>query len=397
MGYIDIGKNIASARSPLAALINPYRTPAYPVFLALNETFFHTVSSVPLMQYAIASIAIATFFLTLTRKKIPRTLSCIISLFILLSINVFGWEKSLMTEGLATSWLLFLISLSLLLFDSLSLSLLVSFIILSAFGFLLRPMVIPIPFIILMFLIFHHTLKKNVQTSRLYITTVVCLFIPLFYILGNSVFHKYYSIQQVGDVDVFARILQFEIPVDAGSSYPFYTNIAKNFTYDPYNFHPFDILKGYDPDIYGKQYMPNDLRSFNKKVILSHPIAYVTHAVLDLPKAITDTSSYLRVDAPENLLSLHGVFFILQKISAYLTHEHFFIFLILPGAYVLYIRTKKFIWYLVSLLSAIVISQLLIGVLVVYVEYARLYSVTYPLMIAAILLTSFQIFQHFKQ
>ena len=158
---------------------------------------------------------------------------------------------------------------------------------------------------------------------------------------GNTYFHGYKSIQQVGDVDVFARILQFQLPVDAGKAYPFYVNIAKNYVYDSKDFRPFDILKSYDPDIYGKQYMFNDLRSFNREVILSNPVQYALHALSDLPKAVTESSPFLHIDSPQNLFSMTGLFYILQEFSRVLTYGNFLIFIIFPIAFIRYVQSKR--------------------------------------------------------
>ena len=321
-GYIQIGNLIHSSPS-LSTIINPYRTPLYPLFLLFAHSIFHTYTVIPYLQYLIASFSLTLFFLSLVKQKIMPLLSLAIVLLISLSINVFGWEKSLMTEGLATSWLLLLVSVSLPLFELITVRRLLLFFFLSVLGFLLRPMVLPIPIIILAFLLVQNVVERKTQSAKLWFTIVLYILIPVFYILGNTYFHGYKSIQQVGDVDVFARILQFQLPVDAGKAYPFYVNIAKNYVYDSKDFRPFDILKSYDPDIYGKQYMFNDLRSFNREVILSNPVQYALHALSDLPKAVTESSPFLHIDSPQNLFSMTGLFYILQEFSRVLTYGNF--------------------------------------------------------------------------
>ncbi|MBI5613424.1 hypothetical protein HY947_00710 [Candidatus Gottesmanbacteria bacterium] len=385
VGYIEIGRSIFLNPS-LSAIINPFRNPGYPIFLVLIENIFHSFSIVPYIQFFVASLALSVFFLSLIRIKIPLLIAFWVTFFIGISIHVFGWEKSLMTEGLATSWLLLLVSLTTILIDTPSLPHLILFYVLSILGFFLRPMLTPIPIIILSFLIFHHWVKKIGHPLQLLIILLLYVLVPMLYISGNTVFHGYKSIQQVGDVDVFARILQFHLPVDSGAKSQFYTSIAKHYIYDPHTFRPYDILKYYDPDIYGKQYMFNDLRMFNRIVILSNPLSYALHALSDLPKAIAETSPFFRIDRPNGLFSFTGLFYLLQELSALLTYGHFMVFVLFPLSLLSYIRTKKTLWFLISLLSAIDVCQVLIGVFVVYEEYARLYAVTYPLMVASIIL-----------
>lgn len=233
-GYIILGRRMY-AQPTIKNIINPYRTPLYPLFTQglfvvsgqpagkfYTPEFFQVASLITTIQSTLSIAAFVLLFFALIFIGIPLRLSWIFILMTSCDYFVLLWERSILTEGLAIPWMIIVTAVALFMMRSRTLWRYVLLFLLFIIGFFLRPALLLVPIIISGILFFYrHTVRRGIA---ILILLGAYLLVPFGYAKVNEYYHEYLGIQHVGDIDLLGKILEFQLPVESARSYEFYYN-----------------------------------------------------------------------------------------------------------------------------------------------------------------------------
>ncbi len=404
-GYYFIGKEIF-AHPSVRTIIHPYRTPLYPFFIhavfysiglgntAEGSPAFNRGLQVIVAIQTILGAASFAFFYQAIKRWMPEILHRLLGLWILLDVFAFGWERSILSEGIAVSLLLFTTAALLNTIHTPTKRGFLMLFFLFASGFLLRPALLTIPIASLPILAWHFRKKTTIFALSL-VTLIGFLLVPITYAQINRIVSGYNGIQIVGDIDILGRILETRLPIDSarGEGY-FYTTVrdyeTKNLT--P---HPFRFLEYYDPDIYQKMDRFNELRSFNQTVILHALPEFIKNAITNIPNVLLEINEFTKV-TPSRNNALATIVWALQQVYGKVQCVTILVPFVWVGVIILWLtkptRTRTF----TALLGTMVMSQILLTAAVVYQEYGgqyqRILSVIRPQMFLFLFMSAYQVY-----
>lgn len=233
-GYYGFGKQIVE-RPALSTFVNQYRVPVYSTILGslivLNgktnvpldaPAFRPVLSQLTLIQGLFSVVGITLIYLLLLQLSVSVIWSFIVSLF--LSFNVYSYplERAIMTDSFAYTFLIGLTYLLVQLVQKPTKRVYVLSGILSAASWLLRPNLLLVPLLSLPLLLLVKTNKKFMYTN----IQVFCvsLLLPIAFVFLNSYYHGYIGISQINEINLLGRILEFNLPVEAGKEHSTYYN-----------------------------------------------------------------------------------------------------------------------------------------------------------------------------
>lgn len=395
VGYFDLG--VEMIKNPkVETLISEFRTPLYPVFLAsFSKVLGFTGNSItdfnfePIgktisdVQNILGVVGVILFFLLLVRIGFSNSTLWVLSLLTVFNIFVFYWERSLLTEALATTTLF----LSLVLFShTLRNPNSKNFILLcTSYGvnFLLRPAFVFLPIVTLPFLFL--TCKKRSEKINVFIAIVMSCLIPVLYITGNTLYHNYKGIQHIGDIDVLGRILEFDTPIEAAKTNRYFYEKVTEYRSRKGNPMPFEFINTYDATMYTNTTRMNELQAFTRSVVLHNFPSYTAHALATIPQAMTDVSPFMKI-ADTSLFRLDILFsglFVLYHTSLQFTLLAFPLY---PVAMYFVFKKKTTRRIHLAMIGSVVVSQIILTTFVVYREdYGRLFASIQPLLFVFII------------
>jgi hypothetical protein len=404
VGYYSLGVQMIE-HPTLKNLISEFRTPLYPVFLAsiaklsgfngediFSSGFERAGNTIMGIQQVLGVVGIILFIFFLVQMGFSNRNIFVFSILTALNIFVFYWERSLLTEGLATTTLL--ISLALFAY-TLKTPNTKNFILLwlsYAVNFLLRPAFVILPLVTLPFLFL--ALKKRTEKIKVIVIILFSCLVPALYIAGNSVYHNYRGIQHVGDIDMLGRILEFNTPINAGKTYKYFYEIVTDYRSHKGDLHPFRFINTYGISMYTNTVRMNELQSFTRSVVLHNLPSYATNAISTIPQAMTVVNSSIIKISDESIFPL-GLFFSgLVKFYRALLPFNFLVFPLYPAAIYLFFRKKSTKRTLLVTIGSIAVSQIFFTVFIVYKDdYGRLFGSIQPLLLVFIIGTLQELFQ----
>jgi hypothetical protein len=380
-GYYGIGKEMF-AHPALNTIIHPYRTPLYPFFV--NAVFYSlgiggTAEDSPVFNQGLQAIVVIQMILGAGAFALfAASINPWIALVLVFDVFTLGWERAVLTEGIAVSLVLVVTAVLMRTLASPTTRKFILLFILFSLGFLLRPALLTLPVAVLPILAWHFRKKSKVVLSCV-VTLVSFLLVPLLYMQLNRIGTGYTGIQIVGDIDILGRILETRLPVESARGTGYFYDTVKDYETKNLTYHPFRFLEYYDPGIYQKTYRFNELHRFNQTVILHELPQFLTNMITNVPEVLLEVNAYTW--APPG-----------SKAVQYVT-------LIVPFLWVITLiqwlahptRDRT----LIALLGTMVMSQVLLTAAVVYKDeggqYQRLLSVIRPQMFLFIIL-SLQLF-----
>ncbi len=393
VGYFDLGAQMIK-NPKLETLISEFRTPLYPVFLAslsnvlgfhgenIYDSLFISVGyTIADVQSIMGVVGVMLLLLLLVQMRFSNKTLLTLLIFTALNILVFYWERSLLTEGLATTTLLlYLVFFSRTLQSPNS----KNFILLwMSYGvnFLLRPAFMFLPIVTLPFLII--PCKKRSEKINVYVIILMSCLLPALYIAGNTMYHNYKGIQHVSDIDVLGRILEFDTPIEAGKKNRYFYDKVTDYRSRKGNPMPFEFINTYDASMYTNTTRMNELQAFTRSVVFSDLSSYVAHAFSTIPQAMTDVSPFIKIGG---LGGLRIFFSRLLALYRALLPVTLLIFPLYPVAIYLLYRKASVRRILLATIGSIIVSQIVLTVLVVYREdYGRLFASIQPLLFVFII------------
>lgn len=319
--YYDIGRSILTFPN-LSTIVNPNRTPIYPLFIAsivrittrglpeiFSPEFMKGAQMILLAQGALGIIASLFWYNTLLLTGLSKRLALYCYIFSTANIAVIAWERRLMTEGIAISWLLIEMYLFLRLLHGYSRKLLILTVIHSITGFLLRPAFILIPPVL--FLSIAALQKNNLIRVKYAILVALFLIIPFSYAIGNRLYHGYNGITYYSDINLLGIIMQAGIPLESGARYSEIYNSLRTYKAGGGNPYVFDFIIFYDRMIFINMSKMSELQHFAQTVLKHNPIRYLVSSLSAIPKTF---SYHFLFDLPTEANPITKKIFILLEI-----------------------------------------------------------------------------------
>jgi hypothetical protein len=407
LGYYQKGLQIVQ-NPTFENIISDFRTPLYPIFLAFgtklaffNDNLFpKTIDdlryvnayTILLYQSIYGIFGIIVFSYLLFYLGFSNIMCLFLSIFYASNIVIFFWERSIMTEGLAsTTLLIFFFTL----FHTIKSPKILNIILLSLFNglsFLLRPSFLILSFIIfpILFTGYKIIIYKKYSVMYFLITSIIIGT----YIIGNIKYHNYIGIQRIADIDILGKIFEYNISLDSLNSNSSYVEKIKQYKIYNDDPDPFNFLHNYNPSFFGTYNLStysdskqlNELQPFIGKVILSNLLPYTTRSLSSVPVAMTDISPVVQkriMTSSNGKIMFLSIFF--KNLLKFYNMFRFITLLIFPlilSAIWLFIINRSKIIIFLNCIGFFIIFYIFLIVFTLYrQDYARLISPIHPLIL----------------
>ncbi len=369
----------------LAYFFNNYRTPGYPIFLALimflsghfnaalySRSFYQGLNIVVYTQTILGVLEIPLLYITLRQLKIRNVWAYCCCLFIGMDIMLFWQERTILTESITTFWLMLLVFVYIITLKNPSWKKFLAVLVLFIIGFFVRPSYVLLPILLLPIIALYH--KKRWVTWFTVIILIVYFLIPGLYIYKNVTIHNYAGVTQIADINVMGRILRFNIPVESGRDVPFFYTTVNDYRARGGNTQmPYWYLSFYDPSMFYNSGRMNDLQKFTRQVMIGTFPQYFGSVLTDLPHALTDTPAddLLPIGSIKSP-PLRAVFTSLFTVYKYMQYVTFAIFVFLPITFASFFSRKNFRVAALMFLGLLSIYQIGVTLVYGYGEWGRL-------------------------
>ncbi len=390
-GYYNIGMALFTHPS-LGTLITPYRTPAYPIFLNTimymfgiggvpfgSPAFVWGAQFIVAIQMVVGSAAFTAFSHVLSRL-IPKRTAWLFAVFLLFDVFVIGWERTLLTQGLAISVSLFITAtlFHILLRPTGNKFFLLFFF--STLGFFVRPQFFVFPVVSIPLVAWYF--RKNGRIIFFAcLTLAATAVIPLMYARINYIQYKYFGLQFGGDIAILGRILEFHVPIDSAKTNTyFYTTVSDSRATNRITM-PFRFLEQYDPAIYGKPERLVQLQAFNQTVIFHTFPLFAIKALGTIPEILLEVCDFTLVPAHSTYL-LTRIVWLLQQAYGLGQYTTLAVpFLWIPMGILFLVKPTR--WNaVIAITGTIAMTQIILTALTMYKDiggqYARIISLIRP-------------------
>jgi hypothetical protein len=389
LGYYIYGSRLYDSFIPFE-LITMFRTPGYPLFIdfcmlvsgvakaAIQSREFYQGMNTLLYFQALAGIT-GVIFIYASLRLIPvsRTAALIISLLAAVNPLFIGWERTLLTESLALNISLILTYLYLWILKKPDGYKMFFFLLFSVILILVRPAMILFPPLLWLMLTIRSFRKSVIYPAV--ISLVIYLAIPFTWTVFNGRVHGYPGFQVYGDINLLGRILQFSLPADSASGYPYlYSNLTRYRT-DAGVPNPYRFLESADPDFFGDTRKLNGLSGFTHTIVLNNLPSYILLSLPDIVKSTGETSGIIRVgqtaDFTGSIIRTGQNMF-----SLFQTLIFGGIFILIVFLIIINKTGPKTVFYTLLSLYIIALFQICTGTLLGYEDFGRLAVTSMPLL-----------------
>lgn len=283
--------------NPLLILFSDERVPAYPLFIAAvahptellvqstEPIAFRGNQSILFIQMLAGIFTVIFSFSILSLLKVPLYLQLLISSLIATHGALIYWEHTILPETLVTCLLTGYAYLVLRYIKYHHSFIIVLLYLCSILLFLLKPIFIILPFITFLYILISDQKRNNYRLIFLSLISY-SLFI-LCYVQGNKLMHGYGGINHAGEINILGRIMQFNLPLDAGTKTPFFVTKLTQYRQLQKEVMPYRFLEWSDEAIYGKIWLLEDLRIFTKNIVRNNIFVYIYLALPDVIPALT--------------------------------------------------------------------------------------------------------------
>lgn len=384
-GYYERGELMVTTK----VLVDPWRTPLYPLFLQLplliRGGFRSKIFSAPfesgmlqiiLLQSVIAVFSVPLLYLLLLRLKINRKISVLYCFFVSLDILVFCWDRLLLTESLTVSLLIASTLWAVSMIGKANWRNSFVLLLLLLVSFLLRPVFILLPVALILPLILSGRKKKTV-VPLLTVLALFALFIKLYVSLNGSL-NRYNGISHISDINLLGKILQFHLPVASGKSSGIAYDTLTAYLNQKGELMPWRYLEKF-PAVYSPrtEYNYESIRKFNSLVIKNNLPSFLFQSLKQLPGALLDTSEkVVLVDPHRNLAAF--IFNLLFQIFKKLEYLTLLVFIFYPVSFLAFLKKADFKNTAVFIIGNVAVYEIILSVFFSYGEFGRLISVVQP-------------------
>lgn len=270
-------------------LIDPYRTPGYPLLLVLlTAGNSGQLTGIVLGQAALLVLATCEIYVLAYRLSQRRWIGCIAAAAIGTNLYILNWERLVLSE-MFSIWLLVTLCYC---FErylrSSQARYLVGLTALSVVIIFTRPIFICVPAVLVLVLALHayrqHTLRHTWQRLALVLAlSYGCVFA---YAGANAVLNGYVGISYVSGVSLFGKVLVYHMQDDTND--PRFAQVRRDA--DAYvragHNEPWIFVQHDYPD---QHYDANNyalLSAYSADVILHHPTTFLGHVAVDVFQAL---------------------------------------------------------------------------------------------------------------
>ncbi len=386
IGYYEIGQKMIQTGIP----INESRPPTYPLFLniamllqgkyhapTLSPAFFQGMKTVVWLQTILSLISLIILYRIFLYIDSHKLRAYLFSLFIGFNIMLIPGERALLTESLATTILLCTTFILIKLIIKPKIWLFLILFLLYLVGLFLKPVFLAFPLFTLAFITLYHRTSKKILFSS-FIIVALLLSMLKFYSWANSVYNNYPGFSRIGDINSLGQILYFDLPIDSakGTNY-FYNNVLdyRKIHGDPY---PYNFLNHYDPSIYQKPQLLNQLNSFNFQVISHNLPLFIIKSVEQVPLALLSGNDIFKMSHKTTNPILNGFFQILFRLYNLFQVPTLIILPSFPFFLIMLLKKPTLKLAIITLIGLVAILQIFLTVPFVFYEFGRLLSPIQP-------------------
>lgn len=346
--YANYAKNIFYHPS-LKLLIQPYRTPVYPLIILGTQILTHSVGAdigtgafqrsmniLMIIQIVLFGTAACMLFYRLcSQVTLPGTLSYFLTLFFATGMTFVPWERVLLTESLAMLWAL---SSATVLVRCIRKPKPIHYIhltLLTWIGFYIRPSLIIFSGLSLVTLLLY---RRRLPAIRWIVASgcVIFLFLGI-HIYINRALWGYNGLIMIGDTNLFGKILEYNLPIDSARDHTFFYSRLTEYRARQGVPNPYRFYDTYDPDISINMGRLADLRSFTLTVLAHNIPRYLYESFIRIPRAIADTSDIISIPFHESGL-LQNILAALQQMAVRVHAVSLLSLVIFPVALVRFFR-----------------------------------------------------------
>ena len=272
--YITLGARLANQPN-LGNLFDAYRTPGYPVFLALIGAVQGGVPGTWVV-YAQAGLMVVTAFelyVLIFGLTSSRTAAAVGGILFGSNVRLLDWERLIMTESLAIFLVMTIVLAFWLWMLHRSASWAVVFGVASILAVLTRPSLVYLPVCLLAVVL--------VSDRRRWLPVLMVaasIYLPVLgYGVINDRLHPHAGLSAVGNINLLGKVLEYGM--QNGGDAARFPALWQGITSLPSGDHdPYDILKG-NPAAMGTNYA--DASAFSRAIIERHPLEYLIKSAGD--------------------------------------------------------------------------------------------------------------------
>lgn len=399
--YYELAKQQAVQPS-LSSFISPFRTPVYPTFLRFilsisvhnlpdvsTPDFFRGMRQVSGTQAVLSVFAVVVLYLTLLRIGVSSFFSFVLALIHGINMMFIPWQRMVLTESLAISWVIFYCYILVLLLQSPRVYVFVFCLALSVLGVFLRPALVLLPSIGFLLVALYH--KKR-------LVTILAGFFLLYYLISVAAYVKlngeingYAGLSVNGDIGLLARILEHNFSLEPAKNISYFYDLATRFKSLNIPFDPIMLYRYVDN---GEVYTPKRMRElsrFTKTIVFHNVPQFTLFSLQKIPKALTTTSVWIQIPNDQKNISV-SFLSVLQRLSLSLQYLWPIFFV---GSFIALYRLLHSPGLLdgsIAAFCAVAWVQIFVSVLVSPDEHGRLTAIIMPQVILVSLLTLKRVF-----
>jgi len=274
-------------------VFNPVRPPLYPLILAISfaatgvgKTYniYDALNGnggapVGLFQTMVGIVSVIIFYLTL-KQVMNVYVAWGFSLLYATSPLIIPWDRYILTESLSISLGVLFFSSAVFFLQKATVRRSIIFILFGLLCVWLRSLYLAlVPLVLLIFILRLRTVRSIVQAY--FLGMLFCLPI-LFHMHINDIFYGNPTLQVMGDINMFGRILAhpYSIPIIKDNR----VSAWMQDHYQPGMYeNPFPILESINPDMYFDHALMKNVGEYNKKVIQSNLLPFILDTLRDIP------------------------------------------------------------------------------------------------------------------
>lgn len=387
VSYFLTAKQIVEAGS----LVDPWRTPVYPLLLAMpyvlggqtmpteiSGVFTAGLMNIRVWQSVTMVFGTLILYLVCLRLRLKPFPSAVLSFVATADYTLLLLEHTILTEAFSFFWLCIVLSVSQLLFTRFRYRYVVVLTILWIVGVFLRPSVIGLPCIILGIGILQYRSRKMLLASicslLLYISVITV------YSRVNLSQSGFSGISRIQDVNMWGKLLRMNLNDESlghsDMAQKARIAIGVNAT------HPFEIFRQF-PELYRWEYA-GLFHDYITGLVKDNMGAYLAHSVASLPAVVTTPTDLVDKTATTEK---HDAFFAVLK----LIYERLMYLSYIPlfGAlFVLYKAIKKndaMLWSVLCI-TLIGVYHIAVSALMAYDDFGRLLAIARPFLLVSVVL-----------
>lgn len=291
ISYFYTGKDVWKT----GVLVNEWRTPLYGILITLPfvtsgqldtslklPVFFHILYSVTMVQVALGLGGLILTYLLFLRMNIPRLIAWFMSMVFAANFYILIWERLILTE-FPTYILLLLLALLLsrVLYEGKPVYMFLMTLVSISLVFI-RPSSVMFPLIA--WGIALYVTRKRTTLNGILLCLVIYICSIGIYIQANGAITGYYGLSRIGTVNLFGKILEYRLPIEAAKGRePLYSEIQLFYNQNPYQ-DAWNLFKAV-PQLYETR-SHAQFADITSTIIQANSREYISKSISNIPLAI---------------------------------------------------------------------------------------------------------------